>query len=187
MAAGQPWLTEAQTYLWNDTFVSRSFSRQHPAGRAGSGERHGGDQEGVLRGKRQSCAAEVSQQQHRAAPLSHSWWKNCPGQICLPQISLNPVKCSVFIQQRSFWLLEDNCHIFLHFIVFSLPSRTCTTPLWSTLERTLKPLRPPCSSRFLSGSSKPTRSDNSFYWLLARMSWQCRDSCSTDDKKLLFL
>lgn len=51
--------------------LSVSFSGQHPAGRAGSGERHGGGPEGVLRGERQPGAADVPQQQHRAAPLAH--------------------------------------------------------------------------------------------------------------------
>lgn len=61
----------------------------------------------------------------------------------------------------------------LLFIFINLPGRMPTSQLWSTLERTPRPLRPPCSSLILSDSSKHTRCENTellltdFYCIVA--------------------
>lgn len=121
-----------------------SFSGQHPAGRASSGARHGGDQEGVLCRRGEPGAADVPQQQRGAASLCHGRRKNRAGRLRLDQS--HEVTLSLQGEQT--------------FELNILSSRTRTTLLWSTLARTLKPPRPPCSSPSLSGSSRPTRSDN---------------------------
>lgn len=70
------------------------------------------------------------------------------------QTSTHEGKCSMGLSVLTYFRSGDKGRLFL------LSSRMCTTRPWSTLERTLKPLRPPSSSPCLSGSSKPTRSDN---------------------------
>lgn len=77
------------------------------------------------------------------------------------------------------------CHLNHELKVLS--SRTCTTLLWSTLARTLKALRPPCSSLCSSGSSRPTRSDNARS-IDSRHEWtDSADSCFSDNDEQLLL